>query len=317
MLAELDEPQGRRTAGSVHRAGSAGRAGGRDPVPRGDGTPPRRRTSESLAARPGRSPTRSTNSRAAARPGRLRRPDHAYASSQPGGPRAVWGSYRDRRPGRAGAARYARSTDGVLRDFLRSQDADALRGRHSNGHGRHDGLQPPMARMANLVMATAAEDHGQVLGGPPQRLLIETAKKQGRSQAMIISSDSLRRDVHGRIRLSGVQGRAGGSLRGRRRDRDSSRRVRDVELIGTPSGRAAANPRVRSAQDRPRARSRLLLRRERLDSGHGNGSAPILLSEVEMQQSSTTGFHEPLLPPPFSDDGRRDSRRHKRRMPRS
>jgi hypothetical protein len=31
--------------------------------------------------------------------------------------------------------------------------------------------------------------------------------------------------------------------------------------------------------------------------------AAILLSEVEMQQTSTSGFHEPLLPPPFADDG--------------
>jgi hypothetical protein len=31
----------------------------------------------------------------------------------------------------------------------------------------------------------------------------------------------------------------------------------------------------------------------------------VLLSEIETQQTSTTGFHEPLLPPPFSDDGSR------------
>ena len=32
---------------------------------------------------------------------------------------------------------------------------------------------------------------------------------------------------------------------------------------------------------------------------------PILLSELELQQSSTTGYHDPLLPPPFADDGSR------------
>ncbi|MCA9700750.1 MAG: hypothetical protein KC431_24700, partial [Myxococcales bacterium] len=36
------------------------------------------------------------------------------------------------------------------------------------------------------------------------------------------------------------------------------------------------------------------------------GIAPqLLLSEVELQQASRTGFHEPLLPPPFADDGSR------------
>ena len=53
-----------------------------------------------------------------------------------------------------------------------------------------------------------------------------------------------------------------------------------------------------------------------------SGIAPaILLSEIEMQQSSTTGFHEPLLPPPFADDGssgrtadlRRRGRRRRRK----
>jgi len=37
-----------------------------------------------------------------------------------------------------------------------------------------------------------------------------------------------------------------------------------------------------------------------------SGIAPaVLVSELEMQQRSTTGYHEPLLPPPFADDGSR------------
>ena len=39
------------------------------------------------------------------------------------------------------------------------------------------------------------------------------------------------------------------------------------------------------------------------------GLAPaLLLSEVELQQASRRGFHEPLLPPPFADDGSRGRR---------
>ena len=47
---------------------------------------------------------------------------------------------------------------------------------------------------------------------------------------------------------------------------------------------------------------------------------PILLAELELQQSSTTGYHDPLLPPPFADDGSRGRKggvgsRGKRRKP--
>jgi hypothetical protein len=79
------------------------------------------------------------------------------------------------------------------------------------------------------------------------------------------------------------------------------RRVRDVELIGTP---LAALERIVAFGGDPE-----------MDRGYCyaesgavpvSGMAPaILLSEVELQQPSITGFHEPLLPPPFADDGSR------------
>jgi hypothetical protein len=94
-------------------------------------------------------------------------------------------------------------------------------------------------------------------------------------------------------------------------------RVRDVELIGTPL--AAMQRIVSHGED------------VGLDYGSccaesgsipvGGASPPLLLSEVELQQSSSSGFHEPLLPPPFADDGSRGreggrASRGRRRAPR-
>ena len=77
------------------------------------------------------------------------------------------------------------------------------------------------------------------------------------------------------------------------------RRVRDVELIGTP---LAALQRIVAFGG---ARGQ--------DDGWcwaESGSVPVsgfapmmVFSEIELQQRSTTGFHEPLLPPPVFEDG--------------
>ena len=94
------------------------------------------------------------------------------------------------------------------------------------------------------------------------------------------------------------------------------RRLRDVELIGTP---LAAMQRVVAFGGDPQ-----------VDEGYcyaESGSIPVsgacpalLLSEIELQQRSSTGFHEPLLPPPFADDGSRgrtmDERKRGRRRKR-
>ncbi|MBX7084166.1 MAG: TldD/PmbA family protein [Nannocystaceae bacterium] len=227
------------------------------------------------------------------------------------GERAVWGSYRVDDQGVV-AQRAPLVEDGILRGFLQSRNPTAASA-HSNGHGRHDGLQPPTARMANFVVEprpgtsrTWAELEAK---------LVELAKAQGRPHAMIIH----------RVRAGETQTQAydfqvfkGEPAEVWLLDVETGkrRRIRDVELIGTPL----------SALQRIVAFGGAL----ELDQGYcyaESGSIPvsgiapaILLSEVEMQQSSTTGFHEPLLPPPFADDGshgrtgalRRRGRRRKR-----
>ncbi|MBK8719540.1 MAG: TldD/PmbA family protein [Deltaproteobacteria bacterium] len=212
------------------------------------------------------------------------------------GARSVWGSYRVDDQG-VMAQRAVLVEDGVLKGFLqgRNPTPDAA---HSNGHGRHDGLQPPTARMANFVVQPRP---GTARTWPElEAKLIEIAKAQGRSQAMIIH----------RVRAGETQTQAydfqvfkGEPAEVWLLDVETGkrRRVRDVELIGTPL--SALQRIVAFGGDAD------------LDQGYcyaESGSIPvsgiapaILLSEVEMQQGSTTGFHEPLLPPPFADDGSR------------
>ena len=210
------------------------------------------------------------------------------------GDRSVWGAYRVDDQG-VPARRALLVEDGVLRGFLQGRNPTAVSSK-SNGHGRHDGLQPPTARMANFVVEPRA---GTALPWSElEAKLIELAKSQGRRQALIIF----------RVRAGETQTQAYDFqvFKGEPAevwlldvDTGTRRRVRDIELIGTP---LSALQRIVAFGGEPD-----------LDQGYcyaESGSIPvsgiapaILLSEVEMQQGSSTGFHEPLLPPPFADDG--------------
>jgi hypothetical protein len=167
-----------------------------------------------------------------------------------------------------------------------------------------------MARMANLVVQPR-EDHGKSWDDL-EKLLLQTARKQGRKQAMIIKRIHAGETSTAAYDFQVFKGEPA-EVYVVDVDTGEHRRVRDIELIGTP---LAALQRIVAFGRR---------RDLELDQGYcyaESGSIPvtgmappILLSEVEMQQSSTTGFHEPLLPPPFADDGSRPERRHKRRTP--
>ncbi len=221
---------------------------------------------------------------------------------------SLWGSYRVDDEG-VPAQRADLVKDGVLVGFLRNRTPlpdQHPRGsksgkpdvQRSNGHGRSDGVERPMARMGNLIV-----------GGAPERSktraeleaeLIALAKSQGRRHAALIhriwagetSTDSYDFQVFkgelSHVELLDVETGA-------------RRRVRDLELIGTP---LSALQRIVGFGGEPG-----------VDHGHcyaESGSVPvggvapaILVSEVELQQGSRTGYHEPLLPPPFADDGSR------------
>jgi predicted Zn-dependent protease len=225
--------------------------------------------------------------------------------------RPLWGSYAVDDEG-VPAQRADLVRDGVLCGFLRSR-TPIPGGERSSGHGRSDGVEKPMARMGVLVVeadGTAALSRAEL-----EAELIALARRQGRRQAVIVeriragetSTNSYEFQVFkgelSEVWLLDVE-------------TGERRRIRDIELIGTP---LAAMQRVVAFGGDP-------------GQDHGycvaesgaipvSGIAPaILVSEVELQQRSTTGFHEPLLPPPFADDGsrgrvggRRERGRRKRR----
>ncbi|MEM6995288.1 MAG: metallopeptidase TldD-related protein, partial [Myxococcota bacterium] len=208
--------------------------------------------------------------------------------------RSVWGSYRVDDQG-VRAQRASLVEDGVLRGFLHGR-TPTPHNTASNGHGRHDGLELPMSRMANLVVE--ARGDGALSREALEEKLLETARAQGRKEAMIIER------IQGgetSTQAYDFQVFKGEPAEVYRIDVETGEktRVRDVELIGTPLA----------------ALQRIIAVGVDLQTDQGycyaeSGSIPVsgiapalLLSELEMQQSSTTGFHEPLLPPPFADDG--------------
>lgn len=211
---------------------------------------------------------------------------------------ALWGSYRVDDEGTP-AQRATLVEDGVLRGFLQSRNP-VPGAASSNGHGRSDGFQRPMARMGTLVV----ESRG---GGLEWDALVERlrelARSQGRDQAAIITRIHAGETTTSDYDFQVFKGELAEvhliDVRTGKR-----RRIRDVELIGTPL--SALQRIVAYGADHG------------VDQGYcfaESGSVPvsgiapsILLSELELQQKSTTGYHEPLLPPPFADDGSRGRR---------
>ncbi len=224
------------------------------------------------------------------------------------GGRSLWGSYRVDDEG-VPAQRADLIRDGILVGFLRNRaplpDQRPQQRRQgspapqrSNGHGRHDGVERSMARMGNLIVEgdSARSRSREAL----EAELIALARAQGRRYAAIIHHIRAGETSTGSYDFQVFKG-----------DLDhvelidvetgARRRVRDVELIGTP---LSALQKIVGFGGDPG-----------VDHGYcgaESGSIPVagiapalLLSEVELQQASRTGFHEPLLPPPFADDGSR------------
>jgi len=223
--------------------------------------------------------------------------------------KSVWGSYRVDDQG-VPAQRATLIEDGILRGFLHGRTPTPL-STASNGHGRHDGLEMPMSRMANFVVEARAAD--ALSREALEAKLLEVARAQGCSEAMIIER------IQGgetSTQAYDFQVFKGEPAEVYRVDVATGvkTRVRDVELIGTPL--AALQRIVAFGADSQADRGYCFA-----ESGSipVSGIAPaLLLSELEMQQSSTTGYHEPLLPPPFCDDGTRGrtpGRKRGRRRP--
>lgn len=184
------------------------------------------------------------------------------------------------------AARPVRLVEhGVLKTFLMSRAC--VRGhQHSNGHGRHERFQDPMARMANLVVKSTDRHSWDAL---KEQLLAEVNRRRLPHGIIVrrVSSGETRTDHYDFQAFKGVptevysvDPRSG-----------KETRVRDVNFIGTP---LAAIQRIKAfGAD------------YQVDNSYcfaESGSVPVstiapsmLVEELELQRATTRYFRPPVL----------------------
>ena len=177
---------------------------------------------------------------------------------------------------------------GVLKTFLLSRSGVPGFTR-SNGHGRHERFQDPMARMANLII-TAEDQHDW--GNLKEKMLAEV-RRRGLPYGIIVrrvSSGETRTDHYEFQAFKGVPTEvyAVDQKTGR------ERRVRDVSFIGTP---LAAIQRIQAFGED-----------YEVDNSYcyaESGSVPVstvapsmVVDELELQRSSTRFYRSPVLPIP-------------------
>jgi hypothetical protein len=101
--------------------------------------------------------------------------------------------------------------------------------RHSNGHGRQERFQDPMARMANLIVSSRETKSWEEL----KRMLCEETKKRGLPHGIIIrgvSAGETRTDQYDFQAFKGIPT----AVYTVDPDTGKETRVRDVTFIGTP-----------------------------------------------------------------------------------
>lgn len=178
---------------------------------------------------------------------------------------------------------------GLLRDFLKSRTPIAGSPR-SNGHGRAEGVNDPMGRMANLVVRSSR----QVPEAELKRMLLDEVRKQGKPFGLLI------RDITGGATNTsnyGFQAFKGQPRLVYRVDAKTGAEtlVRGVEMVGTP---LASINRIVATSDKVGVFNGYC--------GAESGFVPvstvapaILMSEIELQRSQRTRERPPLLPPPW------------------
>jgi predicted Zn-dependent protease len=178
--------------------------------------------------------------------------------------------------------------EGVLKTFLMSR-ACAKGIRRSNGHGRHERFQDPMARMANLIVRSTEKQSWDAL----KSQLVEEVQRRGLPHGIIVkrvSSGETRTDHYDFQAFKGVPTEV--YLVDPRSGKE--RRVRDVNFIGTP---LAAIQRIKAFGED-----------YEVDNSYcfaESGSVPVstiapamLVEELELQRASTRYFRKPVLPIP-------------------
>lgn len=182
---------------------------------------------------------------------------------------------------------------GVLRAFLNGRRPPEGFER-SNGHGRAQGIQRPVARMGNLFVVA----HERVSDERLRELLLEEVRRQGKPFGLII------RDIAGgstNTSSYGYQAFKGEARMVYRVDAATGDEtlVRGVELVGTPLvtiGKIiAAGTEIGVFNGY---------------CGAESGMVPVstiapatLFSEIELQRTARARSQGPLLPPPNSEQG--------------
>ncbi len=177
---------------------------------------------------------------------------------------------------------------GVLRGFLLSRRPVEGFDR-SNGHGRSDGFQRPVGRMATLVV----EGTAPVSSARLREMLLEEVRRQGKPYGLIIETiagGSTNTSTYGYQAFKGVPRVA------YRVDAETGELslVRGVEIVGTP---LSSINKILATSDRYGVFNGYC--------GAESGSIPVstvapemLFAEVELQRSQESKERAPILPPP-------------------
>jgi predicted Zn-dependent protease len=162
----------------------------------------------------------------------------------------------------------------------------------SNGHGRSQGVNPPVARMGNLVLSSTR----QVPMTELKRMLIEEARRQGKPFGLVIQ------DITGgntNTMSYGYQAFKGTPRLAYRVDVATGKQelVRGVELVGTPL--SSINKLVATSDE---------VRVFNGFCGAESGYVPVstvapaaLITEIELQRVARANERSPILPAPWSE----------------
>jgi len=178
---------------------------------------------------------------------------------------------------------------GILKTFLTSR-TPLETVKKSNGHGRSEGIRPPIARMGNLIV----EGANPVTRSRLKTLLLEEVKRQGKPYGLII------RDITGgstNTSSYGYQAFKGTPRMVYRVDATTGEEtlVRGVEMVGTP---LTAVSKIMATSDAVGVFNGYC----GAESGYvpvSTVAPPTLFREIELQRSQRLKEKSPVLPPPW------------------
>ncbi len=180
---------------------------------------------------------------------------------------------------------------GILRDYLKSR-TPVLGSLRSNGHGRAEGANDPIGRMANLVVRSSK----QVPLPELKAQLLAEVRRQGKPYGLII------RDILGGSTNTanfGSQTFRGQPTMVYRVDAQTGAEslVRGVEMVGTPLSSVA---KIVATSDTVGVFNGYC--------GAESGMVPVstvapavLFTEIELQRAQKSSERPPILPPPWRD----------------